>query len=358
MSQQPKTRVLRLEEWPAADIAAWSRAQEPCGLLKSSQRPNLRWAAGTLRMNIDGYGRFLAWFSDAGRLDPLIGPADRVTPDVAFEYLKAMRAAGLADHTQAGRLEQLAAMLKVLAPLQDWSWVSMGAGRVRAESVPTRDKEGRLQSAGDVFQLGLKLMRSCNDDPAPSPVTQARQYRDGLIIAFLILRPIRIANLAALTLGTEVHRRGNRLWIVFGAEKMKARRRHEFSWPEPLIDQLNEYLTFHRPVLLRESTEEVSALWVSSKGTRMCVGALSRQIKLATKREFGAAINPHAFRDCAATTIATETPERVTDVMAVLAHSSRRVGEKHYIKASMADATKRHQDVVAQLRRSASTRSR
>ena len=50
------------------------------------------------------------------------------------------------------------------------------------------------------------------------------------------------------------------------------------------------------------------AVWVHEAGGGYAPGALAQRIAKLTKRMVGVAISTHLFRDCAATTIATEDP--------------------------------------------------
>jgi integrase/recombinase XerD len=63
------------------------------------------------------------------------------------------------------------------------------------------------------------------------------------------------------------------------------------------------------------------------------------------------AINPHLFRDCAATTIAIHDPEHVQIIAAILGHSSMTTSERHYIQASSLEAGRRYHAVLAESRR-------
>jgi integrase len=79
--------------------------------------------------------------------------------------------------------------------------------------------------------------------------------------------------------------------------------------------------------------------------------AVAFQISSRTAEEFGEAVNPHAFRHIAATTIATADPCNVTDIAAVLAHTTLRPSEKHYNLARAGEAARSYHDTVKALRR-------
>ena len=70
------------------------------------------------------------------------------------------------------------------------------------------------------------------------------------MIAFLALRPLRLRNFTALTLGDSLQRQGNCWWIVLAAEDTKNRRPLELPFPDPLVPALEHYLAQVRPWLL------------------------------------------------------------------------------------------------------------
>jgi hypothetical protein len=71
---------------------------------------------------------------------------------------------------------------------------------LKETAAPSRDKLSRLVRASDLFELGLRLMDTCEDGP-DRPAYVATRYRDGVIIALLIACPMRIKNLANLVIG-------------------------------------------------------------------------------------------------------------------------------------------------------------
>lgn len=61
-------------------------------------------------------------------------------------------------------------------------------------------------------------------------------------------------------------------------------------------------------------------------------------------------MTPHNFRHLAATTIATENPEGVSDIALVLGHASFSTGEAHYNKARQSDALQKLQAGIEERR--------
>ena len=80
------------------------------------------------------------------------------------------------------------------------------------------------------------------------------------------------------------------------------------------------------------------ALWVSTDGSPMTEMAIYDRIRAHTGRAFGAAINPHLFRDAAATTLAIADPAHVRVATPLLGHRIFRTTERHYQHAQSLDA--------------------
>jgi len=69
-----------------------------------------------------------------------------------------------------------------------------------------------------------------------------------------------------------------------------------------------------------------------------------------TRAAFGKPINPHMFRDAAATTLAIHDPEHVRAAAALLGHRSFGTTEKYYNQANGLQAGRDHAAVIAGLR--------
>jgi integrase len=340
-------------EWPEPDRLAWAEALRPTDAFDLVQRPATSWRPKTRQSVENGYGRFLTWLAAQDLLDPETTPGSRITRDRVRAYRTEL-ARTVADYSVVARIAQLGQALRVMAPEQDWGWIRRGSERLGAKAVPVRDKRARMQPAHEVLQLGLDLIEKANRDPYLPPVMRAKIYRDGLIIAFLILRPLREANLGDLDLDLHLLEVGAGWDVTFGDNETKQKRGMEMSWPEQLSDELACYLEVHRPVLLactRKNLPPTRRLWISGHGTAMTYGAIALQVKARTKVAFGVEINPHLFRDIVATYIATHTPEQADDIALVLAHSNQRTSERHYNHAGRLRATDRLQEIVAAKRK-------
>jgi hypothetical protein len=61
-----------------------------------------------------------------------------------------------------------------------------------------------------------------------------RRYRDGLMIACLAVRPLRLANFIGLGLGGHLQRRGTGWWLEIPAAEAKTQTRIAPPFPAPL----------------------------------------------------------------------------------------------------------------------------
>ena len=190
---------------------------------------------------------------------------------------------------------------------------------------------------------------------------RAVMYRDGLIIAFLALRPLRRRNLARLDLGRTLVRRAEAWWIEIPPEDTKTRVPIEENWPAILIDPLERYLVEHRGLLSkaqgRWSVPVGAALWVSSDGSPMTEMAIYDRVRERTRDAYGKSVNPHLFRDAAATTLAIEAPADVHLAAPLLGHRSLSVTERHYQQARSLEAHRAYAEVLAARRDRRSERS-
>jgi integrase/recombinase XerD len=352
MMMSAERRCMPLGQWPAEDRRLWNEGLHTGGLFEVTG-PGAHWSAHSQGKHQRGYGRWLTWLADTGQLDSAAPPGDRVTPGRIAAYLTALEAT-CAPYTRVSRIQDLHVTLRILAPQSDWRWLAELHATLRVRARPVRDKRRRLRPAAELVELGRQLMRAAEATADWSPRKRAVQFRDGLMIALLAHRPLRIKNFTAIRLGHQLFRQGERYWLVFGADETKTGQPWEAVFPETLLPYLARYLEHHRPVLLRgergTKPAEIDALWVSEIGTQLELGALATRLCIHTAHAFGASLPPHWFRDAAATTIAVEDPKHVRDARLVLGHASLATTERHYNQARSLEASRRHQAVLTRLR--------
>jgi hypothetical protein len=85
-------------------------------------------------------------------------------------------------------------------------WLRRVLARLEATAKSVRDKRSRLRGAGELLALGQRLMQAA-ETGGEEPRQRAQHYRDGLMIATLACRPLRLSNLVGLELGRQLKRR-------------------------------------------------------------------------------------------------------------------------------------------------------
>jgi integrase/recombinase XerD len=350
----PYSRSLPVAEWPQVDQARWQLALQPSDPLNDSIGFAGRWKTSTCKLVEVGYGHWLTWLTRSGQLNATADPADRASRERVAAYRHAMEEAGLAPYTVAGRLQQLGDILRAIAPDYDWIWVTRGASRLQSRAAPVHDKGDGMRAANDVLKLGVDLMHAAEHDRFRTRIDRAVLFRDGLLIAMLVSRPMRRANITGIEIGVQLQRRGDHWWLAFESTQMKSNRRFDCSLPQELTPKIDRYIEVYRPVLVgcaRRALKPSNALWMSKQGTPMTACAVAVQVSARTEEEFGKPINPHMFRRIYATDIATMNPAHAVDIRLGLGHTTMKTSEQYYNMAKMVDAGDKHQATVAELRK-------
>jgi len=352
LREEPSRSCLRLEDWPAPDRAAWAAAIQPGDILEEGGAA-AHWSPASRRKTASGYGRYLAWLRDTGKLDPSCLPQERVTKEIVTGYVDHLSAYNR-GYTVLCRIQELYDAIRVMAPDRDWAWLRRLGSAIRSRTRPAKSKVGRVPPADSLAQLGLKLMARAESAGDLTPLQRAVLFRDGLMIALLAYRPVRVSNLAAIAIGRQLVQQGSGYWLRFEADETKTRRPFQAAIPIALLPGLVRYLDHHRVVLLtganRRLPANIDALWVSETATPMAVISIHNRFRRHTKAAFGGGVSPHLFRDSAVTAIATDGPAHVRAIMPILGHSTLATSEKHYNQARSLDASRQYISIVAGLK--------
>lgn len=356
MKQTPENRSIPLRDWPTVDRERWIEANQPSSIFDLREGDLSELAPITIQGIAHGYGQWLNWLHQQEPSLLMLRPGDRASIDRLRAYHSAMISQGLADFTVSGRIRSVAGALEAIEPDHDWSFIRLAADRIHREAKPKKNIRKILQPAAEVLDFGFSLMESAipKGKGQEAGGYSSLRFRDGLMIAFLILCPLRRRNLASLALGKGLERKGGHWQIRIPGEETKSGREIYCRWPSMLDEALDEYLTVHRPALLARYPlrgPATEALWVSRLGGKMTSQAIYETVCRRTEVEFGTAVYPHAFRHIAATTIATLAPEQTDLIMTILGHVSIRTSEKSYNKARSLEAAKRVNENRARARR-------
>lgn len=355
-TKTPERACLKVADWPEPDRRRWQTALQPVDPLdpflaeggeRSQHKPHSN------RKAEKGYGRYLTFLRGQNSVLDSESPADRITRERTTVYVDELIRQGCASRTILARLQELGEVAVVFGPDRDWSFVKHAASRIRAHDRPARDKRSRLVQSDELLDLGLRLI-----EEAPSASTARKAaviFRDGFLIAFLALRPLRRKNLATLTIGQHLRKGAGGWWISISADETKTGAAFEAPFPPLLEPVIEQYLARHRPHLValtgRWAADPGHALWISSDGSPMTEMAIYDRVRQHTQERLGKALNPHLFRDCAATTVAIHDPGHVRTASTLLGHRSQQTMERHYQHAQTLQAHRHYTRTLSRVRR-------
>jgi len=348
----PERACMKRASWPKLDQQLWTAALTPTDPFNGSGGSRAAHRAISNHNIERGYGRWLTFLSRRRLLGESIAPADRITPESVRGYLQELDGLANKKNTILVRFEELSEMAKVMGPKRDWRFIKRISARVRARPEPVPSKRSRLVGTDRLFALGLELMKRAARQA--EPLRSAILFRDGLMIAFLALRPLRLRNLAALTLEKDLLNLGGNWSIMLPSTATKTHAPLEYCWPEPLKAALETYLAVHRPLLVsrngRWQAPIEDRLWVSSDGSPFTAVGIYDRIIARTRAALGRAVNPHLFRDEAATAIAIHDPVHVRLAAPLLGHRTFTTTQRSYIQAQSLEAHRQFAGEMSLLR--------
>lgn len=329
--KDPRRRCLKVQDWPEWDRRAWMKALEPGDILDGTVGSGFQWSEQTREKYRKGYGRWLTFLTMAGLFEPDASLADRITPENIRAYIEELEET-VGSWTLWGRLAELLAASKALAPDRDWGWLRQVVRHFEGRVQSSKDKLLRLRSAAEIANWAFKRMdelRSSGRTLRRTPV----HYRDALMVALLIHCPtMRLGNLVMIRIGKHLRQLSNGYQLLFAPEETKTRRPFVIPVPASLAPYIDYYLSDYRPALLGRG--ETDHLWINYAGAPLSQKGAYDRIVTVTERAFGAPINPHLFRDCAVTSVAIEDPEHIGIAASILGHTDPRTTEEHYIQAN------------------------
>lgn len=340
--------TLPMKDWPARDIAMWSKLIKPApGPL--DDRGALAHLRGTSQFALStAYERWLAWLVATDPKAIRLRPELRATPKRLMAWLESL--AHLALHTRHSLLIRTVRILSAAAPDANWSVHRhlLHSLQRQAARVGSQRKAGRILSSGVLLDAGRKLAGPMAD-AATTPLAAARLRRDGTMVAFLSLLPIRRRALSELKLGQSVLVTPTQIIIALSPEMTKTGQPWEAPVQAAIEPQLRLYIEEVRPWLLSRGKAHHDMLWVGQKGQPLGDAGIMTQIVKATFRTTGKKIPPHFFRDAAASTLARQSPGDARLIRPLLAHSSFGTAERHYIQAQGIETGRDYAAVVSRL---------
>lgn len=335
-------RAIPIDEWPGEYRAAWTRATTEVDPL---DEPGLaaHWRPNTQHTVRTRFGFYLAWLNEMGRLDASAPPGALVTRENLAGYMEHLQLRRLASVTIAGYVRDIREAVRAMQPNVNLSLMDHTLRRLEAVAAPSRDKRAKIVSPALLLDAAIAEMTLLDKGQQKRPSRRtAGRFRDALFVAFLATRPLRRANFTAMRLGTHVTKRGGLYWCKFRETETKEGQPLEFPMPQALTVWLDRYIDAQWPLLL--SGAVCDHLWISTRSTPIVDNTIYCRVTYTTERLLGSPINPHLFRDCAATFIAEELPEQVKIIARILGHATLATSEDHYNHAGMLSAQRRYFD--------------
>jgi integrase len=165
-----------------------------------------------------------------------------------------------------------------------------------------------------------------------TPVKAAVTAQLAVAIAILAAAPVRLANLTAIRLGTNLIKPDgpdSNYWLVFPNYDVKNRVKLEYPLEQYLTDLIDEYVHDFRPALLRGRNED----WLfpgqrgGAKGKISFSGQISKRIYEGT----GLRITVHQFRHAAGAIILQRRPGEYELVRRLLGHRNLQTTINAYV---------------------------
>lgn len=173
---------------------------------------------------------------------------------------------------------------------------------LKRRAVPEKAKAPRIASVVELFDLGKSL---CEKADHKLKSTQAAiEYRDGLMIMMLALRPVRLSNMMDLNIldkaDPDIILQGTidveTLETIWPSANVKNKSVLKQKLPNFIKPELHMYLQNYRPVLL--GVNPTKQLWVTREGGRPMSGIeFEQKVKSLTLKYLNKEVPPHYFRD-------------------------------------------------------------
>jgi len=350
----PRRRVLKLHEWPDADRACWERGtRSPAGLsfTESVALPRRRrgkiLAVPSVEKYHDGWGRYLGWLTLTGQLDLPGEPSARVRQDRIIAYIDALHEVQNRPSAIFGRLQELVGALSLMAPGFDAGWILRPGGTPVHARLDLTPRDIEVHHPRRLYRWGITMMEQAQRLTAPC--RRQVMMRDGLIIALLAARALRLRTVTGMDLATNLRREGDVWHAAFAGKDIKTGRPLEFPLPRRLARWIERYLSHERQELLAGKASD--ALWINWSGLPLKAQGLEKRIRWRSAKEFGPdrAFGVHRFRYGIVTVATIADPDDPSLGSKVLGITGR-IAREHYDRGTGMAAKVRHQAAVLEER--------
>jgi integrase len=183
-----------------------------------------------------------------------------------------------------------------------------------------------------VFELPNQLMRQARDNRAHAPIKAALAAQIAVAIKILCFAPIRLANLAAIRIGTNLIRpggNGSPYWLIFPNYDVKNRVPLEFDFDNDVTSLIEEYIHNFRPLLMRGHDSDF--LFPGVDGTPKSASMFSGQVTERIDAATGLRLTVHQFRHAAGAIYLQQEPGNYEAVRRLLGHRNIQTTINFYV---------------------------
>lgn len=205
----------------------------------------------------------------------------------------------------------------------------------------------RAVLAGDVWtkvvQLPDQLIAEARERKAMSPMKAAVLAQVAVAVRILTFAPIRIGNLADISLETNLIRPdglAGPYWLQFPDYDVKNGIDLTYPFSCDVTRFIESYIDEFRPILLRGSNTPLLFPGGKGDGAAKLTTTLSEQIAGLTDRELGLRITAHQFRHAAAAIILKSEPGNYELVRRILGHRNIQTTTEFYVGLETIESSK------------------
>jgi len=339
-------RCLHVHEWPEIDQDLWHKVTAQGSVLDETLNKSSLWRAPTRKRVRQGYGRWLSFLISTDRMNHDIEPAGRASRDAVYAYVTCLQEQ-VQPWTVWSYTISLWQALRSFAPDEDWEWLYVLIAKLKLLRKPSREKRARMQSPTVIADWAFSRWDALHKEKHKDR-QEALDYRNALMVALLVQCPIRLRNLVMIRIGKHLTKVEDRYQLDFEPAEVKTDRYLTQLLPAELTPYVDTWLEVWRPILLKDPF--IDAFWIGIRGSPMQNRGVYGCVIATTEAAFGTSINPHLFRDIAASWTVDMTPENVGIASSLLGHINPATTEDHYIQANQAIAGARYRNSIDELR--------
>jgi len=326
--------------WPAGCIVEFEAFER--GARNQAREGERRWHGPLRKVSVDdmekelrqflGYLRnVLAALPDDTTLLNMLSDREAVIGFVDWHIQE--RCGGEARGYHENTLKQLSAFLEWLGGDE----VTVGYyKRIANTLIPVRVRDPfpeRPMDYDDFVRGAMQALQEKKEEFENAKTMQERiwaacRFRDALILALLVCRPIRSRNVREMGLGENLYQDKDTWRMRFLAHQAKARQ-YICDFPSQLVPWLEFYLAEVRPVLL--GRRNTNALFITKSGRAITAPDLWRRLCAVGEEYLGISTNPHLFRYLIPSAYLARHPDALDQMQAILGHSTMQTTIRCYV---------------------------